>query len=246
MAVTVWAGISATAKTDLVFIEGNLNAHRYISEVLMPHMLPSLSQMPVNNTIFQGPVVQSVVSLTSSLRVISLTILTDSIYNILIFFAEKMWVAFALQKLLTFFSKKFWHICVSLDLSFNELLTNDVVSFEQLGPGWQCQASSSAHCRWLPAYKQCEQNGLACDVSLLIMYRACSSEELFRYVWRATALCRIFGGSWEKNGPEFHNSLSGNSCTLQRTESVNAGVIMLVTHAIEHYWLLGHFFGRPL
>ena len=38
----------------------------------------------------QGPVVQSVVSLTSSLRVISLTVLTDSIYNILIFFAEKM------------------------------------------------------------------------------------------------------------------------------------------------------------
>ena len=41
------------------------------------------------NTIL-GPVVQSVVSLTSSLRVISLTILADSIYNILIFFAEKM------------------------------------------------------------------------------------------------------------------------------------------------------------
>ena len=37
-----------------------------------------------------GPVVQSVVSLTSSLRVISLTVLADSIYNILIFFAKKM------------------------------------------------------------------------------------------------------------------------------------------------------------
>ena len=54
----------------------------------------------------QGPVVQSVVSLTSSLRVISLTVLADSIYNILIFFAEKMWVAFAVQKLLTFFQQK--------------------------------------------------------------------------------------------------------------------------------------------
>ena len=50
-----------------------------------------------------GPVVQNFVNLTSSLRVISLTVLVDSIYNILIFFAEKMWVAFALQKLLTFF-----------------------------------------------------------------------------------------------------------------------------------------------
>ena len=37
-----------------------------------------------------GPVVQSVVSLTSLLRVISLTVLADSIYNIMIFFAEKM------------------------------------------------------------------------------------------------------------------------------------------------------------
>ena len=37
-----------------------------------------------------GPVVQSVVSLMSSLRVISLTVLADSTYNILLFFAEKM------------------------------------------------------------------------------------------------------------------------------------------------------------
>ena len=82
----------------------------------------------------QGPVVQSAISLTSSLRDILLTVLADSIYNILIFFAEKMWVAFALQKLLTFFSKKFQHICVSLDVNFNKSLTNDVISFEQLGP----------------------------------------------------------------------------------------------------------------
>ena len=37
-----------------------------------------------------GSVVQSVVSLTNLLRVISLTVLADSIYKILIFFAEKM------------------------------------------------------------------------------------------------------------------------------------------------------------
>ena len=35
----------------------------------------------------------------------------------------------------TFFSKKFQHICISIDLNFNESLTNKVVSFEQLGPG---------------------------------------------------------------------------------------------------------------
>ena len=37
----------------------------------------------------QGPIVQSVVSLKSSLRVILLTVLADSIYYILIFFAKK-------------------------------------------------------------------------------------------------------------------------------------------------------------
>ena len=50
---------------------------------------------------FLGAVVQSVVSLTSSLKVISLTVLADSIYNILVYFAEKMQAAFH------FFSKKF-------------------------------------------------------------------------------------------------------------------------------------------
>ena len=55
---------------------------------------------------YLGPVVQSVVSLTSWLRAISLTVLADSIYNMLIFFAKKMWVAFALLKLLTFFQQK--------------------------------------------------------------------------------------------------------------------------------------------
>ena len=33
-----------------------------------------------------------------------------------------------------FFSKTFQHICVSLNVTFNESLTNDVVRFEQLGP----------------------------------------------------------------------------------------------------------------
>ena len=38
---------------------------------------------------YQGPVVQSVVSLTCSLRVISLTVLADLIYNILKFLLKK-------------------------------------------------------------------------------------------------------------------------------------------------------------
>ena len=53
-----------------------------------------------------GPVVQSVVSLTSSLRVISLTVFADSIYNILIFFAEKNVSSFCTAKATHIFSAK--------------------------------------------------------------------------------------------------------------------------------------------
>ena len=50
----------------------------------------SLSKLVLDLRLIQGPVVQSVVNLMSSLRVISLTVLMDSRYNILKFFAEKM------------------------------------------------------------------------------------------------------------------------------------------------------------
>ena len=58
----------------------------------MPHFMTvrGVFKYECNWVNFQGPVVQSVVSLMSLLRIISLTVLADSIYNILIFFAEKM------------------------------------------------------------------------------------------------------------------------------------------------------------
>ena len=80
----------------------------------------------------QGPVIQSIVSLTSSLRVISLIVLTDSVYNILIFFAEKNVSSFCTAKATHIFSAK--NFSISLSVNFNKSLTNDVVSFEQLGP----------------------------------------------------------------------------------------------------------------
>ena len=62
----------------------------------------------------------------------------DSIYNIMIFFAEKNVSSFCNAKATHIFSAKnfsiYWNIRVSLDLNFNESLTNDIVSFEQLGP----------------------------------------------------------------------------------------------------------------
>ena len=45
--------------------------------------------------------------------------------------------AFALQKPLAFFNKNFWHYSDISVWNVNEMLTNDVVSFEQQGPGLQ-------------------------------------------------------------------------------------------------------------
>ena len=42
--------------------------------------------------------------------------------------------AFAL--LLTFFQQKYWRLSDINVSNFNEMLTNDVVSFEQLDPEW--------------------------------------------------------------------------------------------------------------
>ena len=42
-----------------------------------------------------------------------------------------------MQKLLTFFSKNISVYAISNDQSFNDMLTNDTVSFEQLGPEQQ-------------------------------------------------------------------------------------------------------------
>ena len=63
--------------------------------------------------VFQGPVVQSIVSLTRSLVVKILTVLVIHI----------------------FFSKNISVCAIFDDKNFNDTLTNDVVSFEQLGPG---------------------------------------------------------------------------------------------------------------
>ena len=46
-----------------------------------------------------------------------------------------MWEAFANAKLLTFFSKNISVYAIFNDQSFNDTLTNDIISFEQLGPG---------------------------------------------------------------------------------------------------------------
>ena len=81
---------------------------------------------------YQGPVVQSVVSLTSSLRVIHFV---NSFSGFKLQFSNIFcWKNEYCKSYSHFFSKKNQNICVSLDININKSLTNDIVSFEQLGP----------------------------------------------------------------------------------------------------------------
>ena len=73
-----------------------LNFKYYISELCI--LMPYAKHL--------GPVVQSILSLTKSLVNDSFSLLVRLKSSVLIFFAEKMRGAFALQKLLTFFGKK--------------------------------------------------------------------------------------------------------------------------------------------
>ena len=63
-----------------------------------------------NQNTNQGPVVQSIVSLASSLVVKMLTVLVSTISYSQVFLLKKMWVAF--------------------DQSFNDTLSNNIVKFE--------------------------------------------------------------------------------------------------------------------
>ena len=72
-------------RTCMRNVRNERNACTLVSACINAHCIP-LTKCLLR---IQGPVVQSVVSLTSSLRVISLTILADSIYSILIFFLLK-------------------------------------------------------------------------------------------------------------------------------------------------------------
>ena len=89
---------TVTSTLTLSMLDKNFSGRHFDFYFIHYFFLKYIPQKKVVNKLFflrkkkkknQGPVVQSVVSLTSSLRVISLTVLADSIYNILIFFAEK-------------------------------------------------------------------------------------------------------------------------------------------------------------
>ena len=79
--------------------------------------------------------VQSIISLKSSLVVKMLTVLVSTISNSQLFLLKKMWVAFANAKATHIFSAKILAYMPYLMIKvLKDTLTNDMVSFEQLGP----------------------------------------------------------------------------------------------------------------
>ena len=84
----------------------------------------------------QGPVVQSIVSLTSSLIINLLTVVAN-IFKYIDIFAAKMWVAFAMQKLLTFLQQKNINVfAIFQDRNFIIMLANNFVKFLTTGPSY--------------------------------------------------------------------------------------------------------------
>ena len=82
-----------------------------------------------------GPVVQSIVSLTTLLVVKMLNVLVSTISNSHVFLLKNV-SSFCKCKSYSHFSSKNIKVnAIFNDQSFNNTLTNNIVSFEQLGPG---------------------------------------------------------------------------------------------------------------
>ena len=81
-------------------------------------------------TYIQSPVVQSIISLTSSLVVKMLTVLVTTISNSQVFLQKNVSSFCKCKSYSNIFSKNISLYAVFNDQSFNDTLTNDIFSFE--------------------------------------------------------------------------------------------------------------------
>ena len=79
----------------------------------------------------QGPVLQS---LTSLLVVKMLTVLVSTVSNSQVFLLKNVSSSCKCKSYTHFFSKNISVYAIYNDQSFNDTLTNDIISFEKLGP----------------------------------------------------------------------------------------------------------------
>ena len=82
----------------------------------------------------QGSFVQSIVSLTSSLAVKMLTVLVSTISDSQLLLLKNVSSFCKCKRYSHFFNKNISIYAIFNYQSFNGMLTNDIVSFEQLGP----------------------------------------------------------------------------------------------------------------
>ena len=80
------------------------------------------------------PIVQSIISLTRSLMVKMFTVLGSTISNSQVFLLKKCEKFCKCKSYSHFFSKNIIIYAIFDDQRFNNTLTNDIISFEQLGP----------------------------------------------------------------------------------------------------------------
>ena len=102
---------------------------------ILTHLLHVSRAISLSHVGNQGPVVQSVVSLTSSLVVKLLTVLVSTISNSQVFLLKKVSSFCQCKSYSHFLSKNVSEYAIFNDQSFNDTLNNDIVSFEQLNLG---------------------------------------------------------------------------------------------------------------
>ena len=113
-----------------------------------------LNHYNTNDNFILGPALQSIVSLTSSLVVKMLTVLVRTISNSQVFFAEKNVSSFCKCKSYSHFSSKNISLCAVFDdQRFNDTLTNDIISFEQISTR-QLKQPHKNHTRYATRRKQ--------------------------------------------------------------------------------------------
>ena len=98
-------------------------------EMALETLQACLSCIAPDKRDIQDLVIQSIVSLTSSLVVKMLTVLVSIIFNSQLFLLKK-----CKSSSHFFFSKNNSLYAIFNGHSFNDTLTNDIISFEQLGP----------------------------------------------------------------------------------------------------------------
>ena len=118
----------------------------YISYCIYPKYLDTL-------TLYLGQVVQSFISLTSSLVVKTLTVLGSTISNSQVFLLKKC----ECKSYLHFFSKNISVYAISNDQSLNDTLSNDIVSFEQVGPDIFVLNCEHVHFTTYSTYEGCSK-----------------------------------------------------------------------------------------